>query len=640
MSELYVKREYRSVMEIDDLPIYDENWKKNGSINVKESDFIGKYLSDKKITYFLAGIFVVMACLFFRSAHLQIIRGGYYRQVAESNRTREKPLLSTRGLIFDVKKRVLVNNLPYFDALIVPRDLKLKDEARKEQIKDIATVLQISEQDIDDKLSKYPKNFKYPIAVREDIDYEQALLLTIKSNEAPGYYIETRYEREYLWPHEFSHLIGYEGKITEKEMETKGNEGYLLNDYLGKTGLESKYENILRGQYGLDSVEVDVSGQEKKVLTHQSPENGKSLVLTIDSEVQKKCREILLNTLRKINKSRGSLVMINPQNGEIIALISYPDFDNNLFAKGISTQDYKNLVEDENQPLFDRAVKGEYPSGSSIKMAVALGALQEKLITDKTTYLSTGGLWLYERWFFPDWASAGHGATNVYKAIAWSVNTFFYIIGGGYKDYKGLGPEGLEKYFKLFGFGEKSGIDLPGESAGLVPNPVWKMKTKNEAWYIGDTYHMAIGQGDVLVTPLQIANYTAAIANGGTLYQPHLVKEIFANKGSEEIIKPFILREKFIDPENISIIKKAMRQTVTLGSAQALDDLTLPVAGKTGTAQWHSEKKPHAWFVGFAPYDNPEVAITILVEEGGEGSAVSVPIAHDVLNWYFSEYKK
>ncbi len=331
--------------------------------------------------------------------------------------------------------------------------------------------------------------------------------------------------------------------------------------------------------------------------------------------------------------------MLDPSTGEIISMVSLPDFDNNKFAQGISIEDYNNLIEDENMPLFNRSIKGEYPSGSTIKTIVAAGALEDGLITDKTGFMSTGGLLLYDRWFFPDWSAGGHGWTNVYRAISWSVNTFFYIIGGGYEDFEGLGVEGLKKYYNLFGLGERTGLDLLGEKSGLVPDPAWKMKYKNEQWYIGDTYHMAIGQGDVLVTPLQVANFTSVFANGGQLLKPHLVKEIISNDGTKEFVDPTLIREKFISSENINIVRTGMRQAVTDGSAQYLANLAIPVAGKTGTAQWRSDKENHAWFTGFAPYNNPEVVITVLVEEGGEGSQVSVPITHDILNWYFNIYK-
>jgi penicillin-binding protein 2 len=641
MSELFIKREYRSALEIDDFSVFNnEAIVASDSLVIKEKGFLGKYLSEKILNIFFTCLMIFLALILFRSFWLQVIRGSYYQGIAENNRTREKPLLASRGLIYDAQNKPLVKNVPFFDAQVLPKDLSLDDNTRQEQIKNIAATLGQADSEIGEILNKYPKNFKYQVTVKENIDYDQALLLKIQTQNIPGLYIETRNQRQYLYPQEFSHLLGYEGKITEPELNQKGNEGYLFNDYLGKAGLEANYESQLRGKYGQDIVEVDVTGQEKKVLSHQDIVNGQNLVLSIDEKVQAKAREFLSAGLRRANKTKGSLIMMNPNNGQILALVSLPDYDSNLFAGGISTEDYKQLTDNPSQPLFDRALKGEYPSGSCIKPIYAAAALQEKVVTDKTAFLSTGGIMYADRWFFPDWSAGGHGLTDVYRAIAWSVNTYFYIIGGGYNDFKGLGIDNLDKYLKLFGFGSKTGIDLPGESTGLVPDPVWKLKTTNEQWFIGDTYHLAIGQGYLLVTPLQIANMTSAIANGGILYQPQMVNAIFSNDGQTQEVKPVILKQNFIDQSNIDIVKKAMRQTVTLGSAQALNSLSVTSAGKTGTAQWSSTKGNQAWYIGFAPYENPEVAITVLIEEGGEGSSVSVPVVRDMFNWYFNNYKR
>ncbi|MCK4554296.1 penicillin-binding protein 2, partial [Candidatus Parcubacteria bacterium] len=280
-------------------------------------------------------------------------------------------------------------------------------------------------------------------------------------------------------------------------------------------------------------------------------------------------------------------------------------------------------------------ISGEYPSGSTIKPVIAAAALEEGIISEHTSFTSVGGIKVGQ-WFFPDWRAGGHGITDVRRAIAESINTFFYYIGGGHQDFKGLGIDRIYKYGELFGLNAQLGIDLAGEVSGFLPTKKWKEETKGERWYIGDTYHLSIGQGDILVTPLQVANYTSVFANGGALYRPHLVKQILS--GGDKVFKevePVIIRDNFIGDYNIEIVRQGMRRTVTAGSARSLQSVPVAVAGKTGTAQWSSKKNHHAWFTGFAPYDNPEVVITILVEEGGEGSDVAVPIAKEFLEWYF-----
>jgi penicillin-binding protein 2 len=330
---------------------------------------------------------------------------------------------------------------------------------------------------------------------------------------------------------------------------------------------------------------------------------------------------------------------MNPSNGEILAIVSLPSFDNNHFAQGISQAEYELLIKQPDKPLFNRAVSGEFPSGSTIKPVMSAAALQEGVINENTTIKSVGGIRIGQ-WFFPDYLAGGHGTVDVKKAIANSVNTFFYYIGGGYESFTGLGVDRIEKYFKLFGLGSQTGVDLAGEASGFVPSPAWKEEVKGEKWYIGDTYHISIGQGDLLVTPLQVAAYTSVFANKGKLYRPHFIRQVLTSgdTGFKEL-KEGPVRENFISDNNINIVREAMRQTVTAGSARRLTSLPATSAGKTGTAQWSTKEKPHAWFTGFAPYENPEVVVTILVEEGGEGHLAAVPIAEEYLQWYFGEYK-
>ncbi|PIX92231.1 hypothetical protein COZ26_02965, partial [Candidatus Kuenenbacteria bacterium CG_4_10_14_3_um_filter_39_14] len=365
-------------------------------------------------------------------------------------------------------------------------------------------------------------------------------------------------------------------------------------------------------------------------------------VLTIDAELQKKLSQSLANAIKNSPASQaGVAIALDPQSGEILSLVSLPGFDNNFFSAGITEDAYQNYLTDQRKPLFNRTVAGTYPPGSIFKPLVALAALEQGIINEHKTFLSTGGLQIGD-WFFPDWKYGGHGRVNVISAIANSVNTFFYYIGGGYHDFIGLGVQKITDFARQFYLSKTLGIDLPGEAAGFLPSKDWKEKTKQESWYIGDTYHLAIGQGDILVTPLQVASYTAFFANGGTLYQPHLLKEIInadglKNEHNSINNQEYVLAKNLASDENIDIIRRALRATVTSGSAQSLQSLPVAVAGKTGTAQVGADKESHAWFTGFAPYDSPRIVITILLENGGEGSAVAVPVFKEVVEWYFNE---
>jgi penicillin-binding protein 2 len=339
--------------------------------------------------------------------------------------------------------------------------------------------------------------------------------------------------------------------------------------------------------------------------------------------------------LAKVQK--GAAVAINPKNGEVLALVSLPTYDNNLFAKGISEADFQKLAGDKNTPLINRVTSGEYPSGSIIKPFYAVAALEEKIINESTTVQSTGGITIGQ-WTFPDWKPGGHGTTNVIKAIADSVNTFFYAIGGGYQNIKGMGPDILKKYLNMFNFGYEVTLDIAGEALGSIPDPAWKERVKNEAWYLGDTYNMSIGQGDVLITPLQMANALQVIANGGTMYKLHFLKAILDSDGNIKSEKSSeIIKKDFISAQTIDIVRRGMRQTILTGSGKALSSLPIAVAGKTGTAQYgpNNESK-HAWFTCFAPYDDPQIAMVILLEGAGEGSTFAVPVANDTLRWYFT----
>lgn len=601
-------------------------------------EFMSEYIDMKKFIVTIAVIVLGCVLVLGKAFHLQIVQGASLYAQAEGNRSQKKYIIPHRGIVYDSKMQPLVKNEPVFTIGVIPEALPQNLEEREKEILKISSYIYLDPLYITEELQNYPALYPQTVPLKTNITYEDALQFTTTLHTYQGLTLDISSKRQYTKG--FSHILGYVGKINQSELDQRKEQSYLLSDMIGKTGLELAYETDLRGVRGVQELEIDASGRVKKILSEKPAVQGTSIQLSIDEKLQTKVRDITTQHLKKIGKEKAVVVMINPSNGAILSMVSIPEFDNNDFSGGISKQKYAEYLQDKNNPLFDRAIKGEYPSGSTIKIIVGAAALEEGVITERVGFWSTGGIRVLQRWFFPDWRAGGHGYTTIYKAIADSVNTFFYIIGGGYEDFKGLGLDNLITYYKLFGLGEKTGIDLPGESKGLVPTREWKLEKKGEQWYIGDTYHMAIGQGDVLVTPLQVALYTSVFANGGTLYKPQLVQATIDPDGVRKEIPPTILNQQVVDPYTISVLQKAMRQTITEGSGRYLSLLPVSAAGKTGTAQFSSTKDPHAWFTAYAPYENPEVVITVLVEEGKEGSSVAVPVAYDILNYYFTEYKQ
>jgi penicillin-binding protein 2 len=429
-----------------------------------------------------------------------------------------------------------------------------------------------------------------------------------------------------------AHVLGYTGKLSPQQYRTARGR-YQLNDTVGKAGLELQYEDLLRGVPGWREVEVDASGKERKVYSSQTSLPGSNLTLTVDAGLQQTAFKSLQRAVKNSTGNRygGSVVVLDARSAEVLALVSYPSFDPNYFTVQRDTGKVKGLLADEKKPLFNRALAGEYSPGSTIKPFIGAAALQEGLITPQTTVTSTGGVKAGNQ-FFADWKAGGHGLVNIYRAIAESVNTFFYIIGGGTDDRRGLGITTLVRYFTKFGFGSATGLDLSGEALGFVPTPLWKQATENDRWYRGDTYNVSIGQGKLVVTPLQLAAAYVSLVNQGELLWPHLVREVGYPSGAKSPVASRQLANVGISDEVRAVIKSAMRQTVLSGSARSLGDL--PVAGKTGTAQTGSKTATHAWFAGYMPADKPAIVVVVMVEHGGEGSSVAVPVARDIFSWY------
>ena len=619
-----------------------ENFKNLGSLDhlseeheyVSETD--GKDIleeDEKKPSFstFYVICSIVAVVFLFRLLDLQVAQGAKFQYLAEGNRIRSRDVPAPRGIIYDRNGKMLAKNAASFNLELYPADLPQNKSERMEVYKKIEEISAIPASDTEKKVEKEGLFSVEPIVLTENINREDALPLIVKYNGISGVEVSARPNRAYDTIPGLSHFIGYIGKVSQDDLNK--NPDRKLTDWIGKVGLELTYENELKGSSGKEQIEVDSRGRIQRSLASLDPKPGNNLYLGINLDLQSEMAKDLGDTLKELNLTSGVVLAMDPRDGSMLGMVSLPSYDNNLFTKNIAGE-YKKLLDDPAKPMVNRAISGLYPSGSTIKPFVASAGLQEKVISENTTINDSGEIKVGD-WVFPDWKAHGH--TDVRKAIAESCDVFFYAVGGGWDKISGLGVERLDKYLGLFGFGEKTGIDLSGEEGGLIPTPEWKKKVKKESWYLGDSYHLSIGQGDFLSTPLQVLGATSAIANGGELLTPHLTTKITDHDGNtiKEIGKE-VIRKDFIDSDNINIVREGMRQTITSGSGKLLNDLPFEVAGKTGTAQFNNNEKNHAWFTAFAPYDNPEIALVVLVEGGGEGNEVAIPVAKKILEWYMS----
>ncbi|HWQ60517.1 MAG TPA: penicillin-binding protein 2 [Candidatus Fimivivens sp.] len=583
-------------------------------------------------SYFIVSV-AALASLFGRVVFLDVIQGEKYGGMAMRNSIRQIPQPAPRGIVYDRYGMPLVGNVPSIGAVIVPADMPKDDSGRSLLRAAITSVLHADAAAVDTAMTSKSADRLSPILLKEKLTQDEMISFLSRQKEFPGVSIFKSSYREYSDSVIFSHLLGYEGKITESELVS--DPSYIPSDMIGKQGVEKRYEEELRGTRGYDRVEVDALGRPKKDLGSVAPVPGSDLVLNIDADLEKKAYDSLAATLQSRGLSRGAVVALDPRDGSVLALVSVPGFDNNLFSEGISTDAYKSLLSDEAKPLFNRAIAGEYAPGSTFKPVMASAALTEGVVNEHTEIESKGGISVGS-FFFGDWKA--HGFTDIRRAIAVSSDVFFYSVGGGCGNIPGLGISRIKKYAALFGYGAPSGIDLPGEADGFLPDQEWKKATTGEPWYIGDDYHSSIGQGFITATPLQIVNSIATIANGGTLYEPRVVSQIRGIDGKTVQNPPKVVRGGFIDKDVLRIVREGMRETVTDGTAQSLEAMSLPVAGKTGTAQFGTSGRTHGWFVSFAPYDDPKIALIVLVEgQEGDETYNTVPVTKDIYEWYFRE---
>ena len=600
-------------------------------------------LSKKILKGFLVFVIVLLFILFAKTFQFQVLENKKFSALANENKFIIHSIRAARGVIYDSKGEQIVFNKPSFDLVLNKRVLPSSDFEKIKILKDVSEIIKENFEDLERKINEEQNQ---EVLISKDLDHQTLILLETKIAEFSGFRIEQNSIRYYVEGPSFAHLVGYTGKIGVKELEK--NPGiYSVFDYVGIDGLEKSYEEILRKNPGKTRIERDVYGNllSKEIIS--LPESGKSLVLWLDFELEKKIEEELKRILKNIGAEKAIGVALNPKTGGVIALVSIPSYDNNLFSKGADQEALSDLLTDPQEPLFNLAVSGLYPTGSTIKPLIASAALEEEIISHTKKINCQGGITIPNKYepevvtVKQDWRI--HGWTDMRKAIAESCNVYFYTIGGGYEDQKGLGPSRIKKYLELFGWGNKTEIELSGEAKGLIPFPEWKKEVKKEPWWDGDTYNLSIGQGDIKVTPLQVANAFAAIANGGTLYKPRVVKEIVdSEKNLIEEIKSEILREGFIDPENLEIVREGMRRAVTgenspYASSVLLNSLPVSAAAKTGTAQTSRPDYYHNWVTVFAPYNDPQIVLTIMIENVKGLQSAALPVAKEVLEWYFSK---
>ncbi len=590
-------------------------------------------------------VLLVLAVLFSRIFFLQALNGSEYKALAEGNKLRVQFVLAPRGLIQDRFGKVIASNTPSFELVVVSADLPKDPSEFEIKLRAVAGILEKDYNELADGIANMtPDSYEHQTLV-SDISRDQALVLIAKEKELKGFVAEDTAVRDYKDPLAFTHLIGYTGKITADELEGKTST-YALNDYIGKTGIETQYEQYLHGINGKKQTEIDAEGNFKQTLAEVPSIPGSNVRLNIDYDLQKVLYESMQKVMAPRGAKRGAAVATNPKTGEVLALVSLPGFDSNLFAHGISRDDYAKLINDKNNPLLNRSIAGQYPPGSTVKPMMGLAALSEGIVTPETKILDDGVIRVGTFTFY-GYERAGLGLVDIYEAISRSSDIYFYTVGGGNPKTvvkEGLGPDKIAAYYRKFWLGQKLGIDLPSEKPGLIPDPAWKEAVIGEKWYLGNTYHVSIGQGDVLTTPLQVNSWTATIANGGKIMQPYIFNE--AVDGENRVLakgEPKVLSENIFDPKFVKIIQDAMRQTVTLGSGRSLAALPISVAGKTGTAQFDARdlSLTHSWFTSYAPFEDPQIALTVLAEAAGEGHLVAVPISKEVYAWWAdNRYKK
>jgi penicillin-binding protein 2 len=585
----------------------------------------------------IAGMMTLIVAVLITAAlrlyYLQVIRHHDLAELADRNRIRIQRLPALRGLVFDRHLRPLVDTKPSFDAVVVPEDSP--DVA--------ATITRLEKligpnnmaKKIDDADDEGRPEFE-PVVVEERMDWSQVVALETHQLELPGVSLQVTPRRHYLYDSLAAHLLGYVGEVTVKDLNRLPD--YRMGDDIGKFGLERSWESTLRGDSGGQEIEVDSVGRRLRLLREIPERPGNSVVMTIDLDLQRVAED-------SIGARAGSLVAIDPNTGYILAMASHPSYDPNIFTGGIQSSAWHELITDPSHPLENRSIQGIYPPGSTFKVVDSVAGLMDRTMTPSTSYFCPGGLYFGNR-EYRCWRKQGHGNILFHRAIVESCDVFFYLVG------QHLGVDRIAAWAHALGLGKKTGIDLDNEKAGTIPSTDWKQRRFHERWYPAETLSVAIGQGYVAVTPIQLAQLAAEVANGGTLYKPQFVRQIDALDGSVvKTFPPIVENETRIDPSVLAELRSAMADVIAApngtGKSARIDGLT--IAGKTGTAQVVKEaqgartketalsdkNRDHGWFMAFAPVDHPKIAIACIIEHSGHGGSTAAPVVKAVMERYF-----
>ena len=577
-------------------------------------------------TMIVIGVFFALVAHFW---YLQIAKGDHFRQLSENNRIRVLDVPPSRGIIFDRNGVMLVSARPSFNLFVIPDDIQDWKELKSR----LSRLLDVEPDQIEQRYSESRSGSLKPIPIKMDLSRDELGLLETYKYLLPGIYVEVSPQRNYPLGVVAPHTIGYLSEITQRQLKSGQYTQQRMGDMIGQWGLELQWQSELGGVKGGRYLEVDALGQEIRPLYVKESVTGNNLITTLDWKLQQAAQAAFANKV-------GAVVAIKPTSGEVLALVSAPTFDPTHFSRRLSIKEWNALLNDPFKPLQNRALQGQYPPGSTYKIVTALAALEEKVITPETTFFCNGGLPFGNR-IFHCWRRGGHGQVNLHKAIVQSCDVYFYQVG------QRLGVDRLARYAQLLGLGRATGIALPHEKKGLIPTTTWKLNRFKIPWQPGETLSISIGQGYDLATPVQMAVLTAAVANGGTVYRPWLVKRLVSPQGI--VLKefhPVITSRADLSPESLRLVSQGLAGVVNepggTGGASRLPGIL--AAGKTGTAQVvglgkkvaGGSSKDHAWFVAYAPVENPEIAVAVLVEHGGHGGDAAAPIARKLFEAYFS----